>query len=72
MKIVARDFNTFDNDIGEIVLYLSHNNKIGITILNLHDLGQACMYVNYPSGINIYDTFLKIMDKITNGNIIIK
>jgi hypothetical protein len=66
MKIVARDFNTFDNDIGEIVLYLSHNNKIGITILNLHDLGQAWMYVNYPSGIDIYDTFLKIMDKITN------
>jgi hypothetical protein len=66
MKIVARDFNTFDNDIGEIVLYLSHNSKIGITILNLHDLGQAWMYVNYPSGINIYDTFLKIMNKITN------
>jgi hypothetical protein len=66
MKIVARDFNTFDNDIGDIVLYLSHNKTIGVTILNLHDLGQAWMYVKYSCKIDIYDTFLKIMNKITN------
>ena len=66
MKIVARDFNTFDNDLGDIVLYLSNNNKICVNILNLHDLGQAWMYVIYRQEIDIYDTFLKIMNKITN------
>ena len=65
MKIVARDFNTFDNDIGDIVLYLSNNNKICVNILNLHDFGQAWMYVKYRPEIDIYDTFLKIMNKIT-------
>lgn len=66
MKIVARDFNKFDNEIGDIVLYLSNNNKICVNILNLHDLGQAWMYVKYRPEIDLYDTFLNIMNKITN------
>jgi len=66
MKVVARDFNTIDNEIGDIILYLSNNNKICVNILNLHDLGQAWMYVKYQPKIDLYDTFLKIMNKITN------
>jgi hypothetical protein len=66
MKIVARDFNTFDNEIGDIVLYLSNNNKICVNILNLHDLGQAWMYIKYRPEIDLYNTFLNIMNKITD------
>jgi len=70
MDIVVRDFNTPTNHLGEIVLYLSNNNKIGVTILNLHEhvnnsFGQVWMYVKYNPNIDIYDTFMNILNKLT-------
>ena len=66
---VIRDFDTPTNHLGEIVLYLS-NNKIGITILNLHEhvndsFGRAWIYVRYNHKIDIYDTFMTILNTLT-------
>lgn len=67
MVYVVRDFNAPTNHIGDITIYLSNNNKICVTILNLHeyDYGQAWMYVTYPFNIDIYETFTTILNKIT-------
>lgn len=70
MKIIIRDFNTDNNDIGEIVLYLSKdilNGKkyISVDIMNLHEMGQAWMYVKYSFEMNLYDIFLSILNKLS-------
>jgi len=69
MSFVARDFNTTTNHIGDIRIYLC-NNKIEVIILNLHETesgyGQAWMYVNYYTEIDMYDTFMTILNKITH------
>ena len=69
MIIIIRDFNSPNNDIGEIVLYLSKdisNNKyISVDIMNLHEMGQAWMYVKYPLKMNLYDVFLSILNKLS-------
>jgi hypothetical protein len=68
MVYVLRDFNTPTNHIGDISIYLSNNNKICVTILNLHehDYGQAWIYVKYSCKIDIYKTFLSILNKLTH------
>ena len=70
MIIIIRDFNALNNDIGEIVLYLSKdilndNNYISVDIMNLHEMGQAWMYVKYPLKMNLYDVFLSILNKLS-------
>ena len=65
MVFVVRDFNTPKNDLGDITVYLSNNHKICINILNLHDLGQAWIYIKYQDSIDIYEIFTRIMNKIT-------
>jgi hypothetical protein len=65
MVFVVRDFNTPKNDIGDITVYLSNNNKICVNILNLHGLGQAWMYIKYYSNLDVYETFLSILNKLT-------
>jgi hypothetical protein len=67
MVYVIRDFNTSTNHLGDITVYLSNNNKIYVTILNLHeyDYGQAWMYVTYPFKTDIYDAFITILNRIT-------
>ena len=70
MIYVARDFNTPTNHLGDMMLYLSNNNKICINILNLHEhvndsFGQALVYVKYNAGMDIYDTMMSIMNKLT-------
>lgn len=70
MDIVVRDFNTIDNHIGDITIYLSNNQNICVNILNIHehgyfDCGQACIYIKYKHEINIYDTFMTILNKLT-------
>jgi len=71
MDIVVRDFNTPTNHIGDITVYLSNNNKICVNILNVHehgyfDCGQAWIYVKHHDNIDIYDTFMTILNKITH------
>jgi hypothetical protein len=71
MDIVVRDFNTIDNHKGDITIYLSNNNYICVNILNIHehgyfDCGQACIYIKYHHEIDIYDTFITILDKLTH------
>lgn len=70
MDIVVRDFNTPTNHIGDITIYLSNNHKICVNILNVHehgyfDCGQAWIYVKYYHNIDIYDTFMTILNKVT-------
>ena len=70
MDIVVRDFNTVNNHIGDITIYLSNAHQICVNILNIHehgyfDCGQACIYINYRHEIDIYDTFMTILDKLT-------
>ena len=65
MPYVARDFNTSRSEIGNISIYLHLNNTLFITIFNLHDIGQAWMYVKYPNNIDLYDMFLSILNKLT-------
>ena len=76
MIFVARDFNTPTNDIGYILLYLSNRNKICINILDLHEDGQAWMYIKYPLNMDIYDIIISIFDSIVNeiaiNNVFIK
>jgi hypothetical protein len=66
MCFVVRDFNTPTNHRGDIEICFS-NNQIEVTILNLHesDYGQAWMYVKYYHEIDIYDTFMTILNKVT-------
>jgi hypothetical protein len=71
MDIVVRDFNTIDNHKGDITIYLSNNNHICVNILNIHehgyfDCGQARIYIKYRHDIDIYDTFMTILDKLTH------
>lgn len=62
MVYVARDFN----EIGDITIYLCNNNQLYITIMNLHDMGQAWMYVKYPSNVNVYDMYTSILNTLTH------
>jgi len=66
MIFVARDYNIPTNDIGDIRLYLSNNNKICVDILNLHEDGIARMYIKYPLNMNLYDVIASILNEITN------
>jgi hypothetical protein len=66
MTYVARDFNTENSEIGDITIYLCNNNQLYITIMNLHDMGQAWMYVKYPSNINVYDMYTSILNTLTH------
>ena len=66
MIFVVRDYNIPTNDIGDIRLYLSNNNKICVDILNLHEDGIARMYINYPLNIHLYDVIASILNEITN------
>ena len=71
MDIVVRDFNTIDNHKGDITIYLSNNNHICVNILNIHehgyfDGGQAYIYIKYRHEIDIYDTFMTILNKLTH------
>ena len=64
-----RDFNTPTNHLGDIRIYLC-NNKIEVILLNIHETetghGQAWIYVKYPPNIDIYDTFITILNKVTH------
>ena len=62
MVYVARDFN----EIGDITIYLCNKNQLYITIMNLHDMGQAWMYVKYPSNVNVYDMYTSILNTLTH------
>lgn len=66
MTYVARDFNTETSEIGDITIYLCNNNQLYITIMNLHDMGQAWMYVKYPSNVNVYDMYTSILNTLTH------
>jgi hypothetical protein len=66
MGYVVRDFNTENNETGDITIYLCKNNKLYITIMNLHDMGQAWMYVKYSSNINLYDMYISILNTLTH------
>ena len=69
MSFVVRDFNTPTNHLGDIRIYLC-NNKIEVILLNIHETetghGQAWIYVKYPPNIDIYDTFITILNKVTH------
>jgi hypothetical protein len=69
MSFVVRDFNTPTNHLGDIRINVC-NNKIEVILLNIHETesahGQAWMYVRYPPNIDIYDTFLAILNRVTN------
>lgn len=69
MSFVVRDFNTPTNHLGDITIYIS-NNIIEVNILNIHETesghGQAWMYIKYPPNIDIYDTFMTILNKVTH------
>lgn len=70
MDFVVRDFNTIDNHIGNITLYLSNNHTIWVNILNIHehgyfDSGQVWIYIKYHHEIDIYDTFMTILNNLT-------
>ena len=68
MDFVVRDFNTPTNHLGDITIYVC-NNRIEVHILNIHETeygyGQAWMYIKYPQNIDIYDTFMIILNKVT-------
>lgn len=66
MIFVVRDYNIPNNDIGDIRLYLSNNNKICVDILNLHEDGIARMYIKYPLNMHLYDVIASILNEITN------
>jgi hypothetical protein len=66
MLFVVRDYNIPNNDIGDIRVYLSNNDKICVDILNLHDDGVALMYIKYPLNIQLYDIITTILNEITN------
>jgi hypothetical protein len=69
MSFVVRDFNTPTNHLGDIRINVC-NNKIDVILLNIHETeygyGQAWMYVTYPPNIDIYDTFLAILNRVTH------
>ena len=69
MIYIIRDFNTPTNHIGEMVAYLSkddnQNRIIAVDILNLHGMGQAWIRIKYVLPIDIYDTILSILNKLT-------
>jgi len=65
MGYVVRDFNAGNSEIGDITIYLCNNNQLYITIMNLHDMGQAWMYVNYPSDVDLYDMYTNILNTLT-------
>jgi len=65
MAFVVRDFNQPRNDIGHILVYLSKNHKICVDILDLHEDGQAWVYIYYPPNNDIYETILSILNQIT-------
>jgi hypothetical protein len=70
MSFVVRDFNTPTNHLGDIRIYVLSNNKMEVIILNIHETeygyGQAWMYIKYPPNIDIYDTFMIILNKVTH------
>ena len=33
--------------------------------MNLHDMGQAWMYIKYPSNVNLYDIYISILNTLT-------
>ena len=66
MIFVVRDYNLPTNDIGDIRIYLSNNNKICVDILNLHEDGIARMYIMYPLNMHLYDIITSILNEITN------
>ena len=66
MIFVVRDYNIPNNDIGDIRLYLSNNNKICVDILNLHEDGVASIYIKYPLNLHLYDVITSILNEITN------
>ena len=65
MSYIVRDFNTENSETGDITIYLCNNNQLYITIMNLHDMGQAWMYVNYPSDVDLYDMYTNILNTLT-------
>ena len=65
MTYVVRDYNTPRSDSGDIKIYLSNKNKLCVDILDLHEDGQAWMYIYYPLNNNLYDTILSILNQIT-------
>jgi hypothetical protein len=65
MTYVARDYNTPRSDAGDIRIYLSNNHKLCVNILDLHEDGQAWMYIYYPLNTDIYDTILSILNQIS-------
>jgi len=69
MDFVVRDFNTLTNHLGDITIYVC-NNRIEVHILNIHETeygyGQAWMYIKYPPNIDIYDTFMIILNRVTH------
>jgi len=65
MIYVARDYNSPRSDDGDIRMYLSNRNKICINIMDLHEDGQAWMYVKYPLNMDMYEIIISILNKIT-------
>ena len=65
MSYIVRDFNSLRSDIGDISIYLYENQTLFITVFNLHDIGQAWMYVKYPLNIDLYNMLLSILNKMT-------
>jgi hypothetical protein len=64
---VVRDFNDINGcgDIGFIRIYMVED-FLMVSVTQIHDYGQAIIYVNYDKNINLFDCFLSILDKITN------
>lgn len=66
MLHVIRNFDLPERDIGEIkVCLLENKNMIGVSVLNLHGMGQAYMRVRY-SQLDLYDIINIILNKLTD------